>query len=187
MLLAGFHARYGKVDEALQRIERYGKSRPRKRWPGSSARSSPGRRPLRAQLKKLESIIVALLGKTQRPTPLLVGLAEIQAVLDRFEDAEKTYREILGKDPRDDLAGNNLSMILALQKTKLDEALELIDKAIERAGPQGPFLDTRAVVLIARHEPQGALEDLEMALAEKSTPVRLFHKAWALPGRWKFR
>ena len=32
---------------------------------------------------------------------------------------------------------------------------------------------------IARHEPQRALEDLELALAEKVTPLRLFHKAWA--------
>ena len=77
------------------------------------------------------------------------------------------------------MACNNLSMILALQETKLDEALELIDKTIARAGPQGAFLDTRAVVRIARHEPQRALEDLELALAEKATPVRLFHKAWA--------
>ena len=86
---------------------------------------------------------------------------------------------MLSLNPRDEFACNNLSMVLALQKTKLDEALELIDKTIERAGPQGAFLDTRAVVMIARHEPKRAIEDLEAALAEKTTPVRLFHKAWA--------
>ena len=155
------------------------KNRPRGKCSRSSARSSPGRRPRPAQLKRLESLVAALLDKTHRPTPLLVGLAEIQSALDRPQDSEKIYREILAKDPGDDLACNNLSMILALQKTKLDEALELIDKTIERAGPLGPFLDTRAVVLIARHEPRRALEDLESALAEKATPLRLFHKAWA--------
>ena len=178
MLLAGFDARRGKVEEALQGIERYGeKSAPLDVVEVVGAIvSRPETTP--AQLKTLESVVAALLDKTHRPTPLLIGLAEIQSAMDRPQDSEKIYREILRKDPRNDLACNNLSMILALQKTKLDEALELINKTIERAGPQGPFLDTRGR-LIARREPQRALEDLELALAEKATPVRLFHKAWA--------
>jgi len=185
MLLAGFHARCGKVDEAIERIERNGEKSPSQEVlevigaivsrPETENMSSQREK----QLEKLEAVVVALLAKTQRPTPLLIGLAELQTSMDRLEDAEKIYREILGKDPNDDLAANNLSMILALQKTKLDEALELIDKAIERQGPLGSFLDTRAVVLIARHEPQRALEDLDAALAEKSTPVRRFHHGWA--------
>ena len=132
-----------------------------------------------AQLKKLQSLVVALLDKSKRPRSLLIGLAQIQSALDRPQDSENIYRELLRKNPRDEVACNNLSTLLALQKTKLDEALELIDRAIESAGPQGWLLDTRAVVLIARGEPQRALEDLESALAEKVTPLRLFHKAWA--------
>jgi len=179
MLLAGFHARHGKVEEALQRIERYGeKAAPLELFEVVSAIvSRPATTP--KQLKTLEASVLSLLDKTQRPTPLLVGLAEIQATLDRPRDAEKIYREILAKDPRDDLACNNLGMILALQKTKLDEALELVDKAIARSGPQRSFLDTRAVVLIARHQPKQALDDMELVLAERKTPVGLFHKAWA--------
>jgi tetratricopeptide (TPR) repeat protein len=167
MLLAGYHARNGKVEEALQGIERYGeKSGP---WDVFEVVSEVVSRPETspAQLKKLES------------EPLLVALAETQSALDRPQDSEKIYREILRKDPHDNMACNNLSMILALQKVKLDEAYELIDKTIERTGPQGSFLDTRAVALIARGEPQRALEDLEIALTEKVTPLRLFHKAWA--------
>jgi tetratricopeptide (TPR) repeat protein len=184
MLLAGFHARRGKIDEALQQIERYGdKSTPQEVTGVVAAILSrpasgyPETTPL--QLKRLDAVVAALLDKTQRPVPLLIGLAQIQAAQDRLADAEKTYREVLQKDPRNDLAGNNLSMILAWQKSHLDEALELIDKTIDRAGPQGPLLDTRAVVLIARHEPGRALENLESALAEKATPLRLFHEAWA--------
>ena len=179
LLLARFDARRGKVEDALQGIERYGEQS----VPQDVAEvvgaivSGPQTNP--SQLKRLEAVVVALLDKTHRPTPLLIGLAEIQSAQDRPQDSEKIYREILEKDPRDDLACNNLSMILALQKTKLDEALELIDKTIQRAGPQGPFLDTRAVVSIARREPGRALEDLELALAERKTPLRLFHKAWA--------
>ena len=155
------------------------KNRTRSKWWQSQARSLPGAATTPEQLKQLESLVVALVDKAKRPVPLLFGLAKVQTALDRLQDSEAIYREILRKEPRDDLAANNLSMILALQKTSLDEALELIDKVIERSGPQGSFLDTRAIVLIARHEPQKALEDLAWALAEKSTPVRLFHKAWA--------
>ncbi len=179
MLLAGFHARHGKVQEALQRIERSGeKSTPLELFEVVSAVvSRTETTPI--QLKSLESLVVALLEKTHRPTPLLVALAKIHLAKDRYPDAENIYREIFAKDPSDDMVCNNLGMILALQKIKLDEALELIEKAIAKVGPLGSLLDTRAVVLIARHEPRRALEDLELALAEKSTPVRLFHKAWA--------
>ena len=103
---------------------------------------------------------MALLDKMQRSAPLLISLAETQAALGRPQDSEKVYREILGKDPSDVAACNNLSLILALQKTKLDEALALVNKAIEGYGPQGAFLDTRAVIWIARHEPRRAIEDL---------------------------
>ena len=180
MLLAGFHARSGKVEEALDQIDRHGQtSNPVGVFEVVDAivtrpRTTP------AQLKRLESLLATLLDKTQRPSPLLVALAEVQAALGRPQDSEKIYREILAKDSSDDTASNNLSMILALQKTKLDEALSLTNKTIERSGPLPPFLDTRAVVYIARHEPRRAILDLEAAaLAEKDTPLRLFHKAWA--------
>ena len=179
MLLVGFDARRGKVEDALQGIERYGeKSAPQE---VAAVVGAIVIRPetTSLQLKRLESIVVELLDKTHRPTPILIGLAEIQSARDRPQDSEKIYREILRKDPSDNRACNNLSMVLALQKTQLDEALDLINKTIQRAGPQGPFLDTRAVVSIARREPQRAIEDLELALAEKVTPVRLFHMAWA--------
>ena len=138
----------------------------------------PGRRPDRLpagddarSARTLESAITAPLEKTHRPAPLLVGLAEVQAALGRLLDSEAIYREILAKNPADDAACNNLALILALQGSKLDEALELVDKVIERVGPQGAFLDTRAVVLIARHEPRPSLADLDTALAERSTPL----------------
>ena len=180
MLLAGFSARRGKFDEALAEIQGYGaKSSPQEvAQVVAEVVARSGATP--AQLHKLEAAVVDLLTKKGRPAPLLIGLAEIRLALDRPEDAENLYREILHKDPLDDMACNNLSMVLALQKIKLDEAADMIDKTIERTGPRGAFLDTRAVVAIARHEPKAALQDLELALAEKSTPTRLFHKAWAL-------
>ena len=89
------------------------------------------------QLKTLGTIVTALVKQTKRPLPLLVALAEIQFALDRFQDAEKIYREILAREPENYMVCNNLAEILALQKTRLDEALGLINKAIDTVGPLG--------------------------------------------------
>ena len=63
MLLAGFDARRGKVEDALQEIERYGeKSRPQEVFAVVGAVvSRPDAKP--AQLNRLETLIVALLDK----------------------------------------------------------------------------------------------------------------------------
>ena len=52
-------------------------------------------------------------------------------------------------------------------------------QAIERTGPVGPMLDSRATVYIAMKDPQKALEDLNASIADQETPVRLFHRAQA--------
>jgi len=61
----------------------------------------------------------------------------------------------------------------------------LINQAIEIAGPVGAMLDSRALVYLAKKQPEAALADLEMALADEVTPVRLFHqaRAYAMAGK----
>ena len=74
---------------------------------------------------------------------------------------------------------NNLAVLPALQEEKLQEALKLINSAIEIAGPVAPMLDSRATVYMTLGKPDKALTDLEKAILEKDTPVRLFHQARA--------
>ena len=97
--------------------------------------------------------------------------------------AEELYRRVVAKNSKDFHAYNNLALLLALSGNKLDEALDLINRAIDLAGKQPKLLDSRAVVRICRNEPDLALQDLELILADKSKkaePEWLFHKAWAL-------
>ena len=179
MLLAGFLARQGKFLEALEEIHRYGGNCD----PNEVAQVvtqmvvRPGNAP--DQLRKLESVVTALSDTKGGPSPLLVALAEIQLALDHSEEAEQLYRRVLSRDPADVNTANNLSVLLALQQTHLDEAAAMIQQVIQKVGPVGAFLDTRAVVAIAQHDYKRAEDDLEAALAEKSTPTRLFHRAWA--------
>jgi tetratricopeptide (TPR) repeat protein len=107
----------------------------------------------------------------------------LKIVQGQIEQAEVFYRKVVALNPNDFQAYNNLALLLAYSGKSMDESLDLINRAIQLAGSQSPLLDSRAVIHIARHEPQRALEDLDTILndpAEKVNPVWLFHKAWAL-------
>jgi tetratricopeptide (TPR) repeat protein len=105
----------------------------------------------------------------------------------RYDEAEALYREILAKDPKQASSLNNLAFLLANRQTKIDEALQLINRAMEISGPMASMLDTRALVYLADNQPDKALADLDVALADIDVtsptngppPVRLFHQARA--------
>lgn len=98
-----------------------------------------------------------------------------------YRDAEENYREVLQKTKGSTTvaagAMNNLAVLLALQGIKLDEALKLVNQAIDIYGPAGAVLDSRASVYLAMGDTEKALTDLNRALAEDESPVWLFHQA----------
>ena len=114
-----------------------------------------------------------------RPLELLSLSAEMSSGGGRWEEAERLYREILGRNPHHVMALNNLAMLLALEEKRGDESLRLVEEAIRLSGPQGPLLDTRGMAYLALGKLREALENLEAAIAESPVPVRLFHRAQA--------
>ena len=74
---------------------------------------------------------------------------------------------------------NNLAVLLAQQGIKLDEALKLVNQAIDVFGAAGALLDSRASVYLAMGDTEKALADINRALAETESPVWLFHQAQA--------
>jgi len=177
--LAAFLARQGRIDEALELVE--------DRWEADTPISLAGvmvallRHPAATpeQLRRAEDVLKAALVKFDRSVPLLLVTADYYSNHKRYREAESHYREIINKNPNDAVALNNLAVLLALQGTKTDEALELINRAIGIAGPVAPMLDSRASVHLARGNPQDALKDLAGAIREQPTPVRRFHQAQA--------
>jgi len=117
------------------------------------------------------------LGKHGRTAPLLLVAADAYTRLERYDAAEQAYREIIKEDPDHAVAMNNLAVLLALRKKDAAEAMQLIDAALAKAGPVGSMLDSRATVYMARGESEKALADIEAAIADNKTPVRLFHLA----------
>lgn len=177
--LGAFLARQGRIDEALELIE--------DRWEADTPIALAGamvallRHPAATpeQLRRAENVLKAALVKFDRAVPLLLVTADYYSNHGRYREAESNYREIIDKNPNDAVALNNLAVLLALQGTKTDEALELINRAIGIAGPVAPMLDSRASVHLARGNPQDALKDLAGAISEQPSPVRRFHQAQA--------
>lgn len=131
------------------------------------------------QLQRMEKVLQAALKRFDRPIPLLLVMAQACASQKRYPEAEAFYREVIRKNSRAFRAMNNLAVLLALQKTKLPEALKLAKRAIQLAGPAAPYLDSRAIVYMALGQPRKALDDLNTAIADQPTPVRCFHQALA--------
>ncbi len=133
----------------------------------------------RQQIERLEVIAERAARHFRRPQKLLVALAEIATKLEKYDQAEAHYREIIDSDSDSVVAMNNLAVILALRGTKLDEALRLVNRALALNGPNGAIIDSRATVYLAMGKPKEALADMEVAVADNPTPVRLFHQAQA--------
>ena len=133
----------------------------------------------RKQLQQAEAILKDALKKFRRPPLLLLIIADFYAGEQRYDEAERCYREILARDPKEIRSLNNLASLLAIRQVKLDEALQLVNRALEISGPIAAMLDTRAMVYLAADKPEKALDDFSAAVANGPTPVHLFHQAQA--------
>ena len=92
---------------------------------------------IREQNEQIEKILQGALKKFDRPTPLLLVLANFTTQQQRYAEAEACYREVLKTEPNNGPALNNLAMLLALQSTRLDEALKLINRCHGLFRPHG--------------------------------------------------
>jgi cellulose synthase operon protein C len=99
----------------------------------------------------------------------------------RFDEAEAIYRKILNEHPDDAESLNGLAWILAMRDpSKAEEALGLINRAIESRGTLPSLVDTRGVVLIRANQFDQALRDLRIArAADPANPNYTLHLAWA--------
>ena len=131
-------------------------------------------------IDRVEKVLMDARVKFDNHPAVILTLGDIRVGQDRYADAENFYRDILEKNPGHAVAMNNLAVLLTLQNKKLDEALSLINKAIEITGPLASMLDTRACVYIASGNAEKAISDMEEAIADAASPVRLFHQAQAL-------
>jgi predicted Zn-dependent protease len=132
------------------------------------------------QLQQVEKVLGDAASAHKQPIPLLAALTELKISQGKFAEGEDLSRQMIAKEPRNYLAYNNLGVLLALSGNRPDEALAMVNRAIELVGPLPLLLDSRATVRMARNEAARALEDLASIPTDKVDPVWLFHKARAL-------
>ena len=183
LVRAEFLGRQRRVDEALDLLESAWNRVPLARvlQSGLAVVRSQGGTPDAAVAKRLEQWF----SRARREDPDSVVIELLQAELfdleGRTADVEKAYRAILERTdlsgPQTAIVANNLAFHLARPET-VDEAKQLVDKAILELGPHPDLLDTRGVVRLAAGETKPALTDLEEAVLDPS-PAKLLHLAAA--------
>src|SRR5262249_958746 len=93
--------------------------------------------PTAEQFQQVERGVAETLGKNPQSLGLIFYMAALRSLEQKYDEAEKIYRQILQQDPHSWLAQNNLAWLLAARdgKPKAPEALELINQAIGSLGP----------------------------------------------------
>jgi tetratricopeptide (TPR) repeat protein len=133
--------------------------------------------------RQIEAWVVEAIQKGPEGAGLLPKLASIRLRQGRYDEAETLFRQALARDPDNPQALNDLAWLLCQRDpspSKAQEALELINRAIEVAGANPTPLDTRAVIFLRLGQSDRALQDLGRALQLRpSSRASYFHLARA--------
>jgi cellulose synthase operon protein C len=110
--------------------------------------------------------------------------AELLDVAGKYKEAADRYRQYIARtdinEQRRAISKNNLSFVLVVapqKPTDADEALRLVNEAINVFGPTSDMLDTRAMAYYAKGDYTKAIADLKAALEDGATAVKYFHLA----------
>jgi tetratricopeptide (TPR) repeat protein len=195
LLLAAFLGRQGRdadIQEALDLCDRAWKTPPPNNVPAENvafvalAILGEVKKGSASYYARVERGLTEALSKSPNSLALLFYLAGLRSLEQKYDEAEKAYRQILERDRRNVLAQNNLAWLLAARggKAKAGEALDLIKQAIQSVGPSAELLDTEAFIYLQMDNPQDALKDLQKALEEEArkqnpSAVIYFHLARA--------
>ena len=129
------------------------------------------------QNAQIEKILQGALKKFHRPRPLVPVFANFATQQKNYAEAEKLLPRSHWQGPNNGAALNNLAMLFVAQGTKLDEALRIDQQRHRVLGRSTSKLDTRAILYLAKNEPENALADMNVVLGDGDDPDLLFHLA----------
>ena len=131
------------------------------------------------QFARLEKLLLE--AKREKPsTKLLLRLGALYEEQRQYDKAIAVLREVLTKEPKNFKVLNNIGVDLVHRDGNLDEALSMVNQALDVAGPMAAILDSRAMVYIKRKEYDRALDDLNAAVTDEGSAEQYFHLAWVL-------
>lgn len=114
--------------------------------------------------REAEATLRDALKREPKSNQLLVQLSMVQDKLGKSADAESALRLILQQDPDNPTALNNLGYYLAERGERLEEALQLTQRAVNIAPTNGSFLDSLGWVYYQMGRVDEAQRFLEQAL-----------------------
>lgn len=177
LLLAAFLGRRKQIDAALDLFDQAWKTAPPETVALAAVAMLHTSGITPSQYDRVEQGLQSAFEKNPKLTVLLLHRAGVQELRGRFTDAEATYRQVLAQDASNPVALNNLAWLLAHQKDKGEEALSLINRAIDGVGALPEFLDTRAMVHLNRGDAALAFKDLQLVLQDYPTANRYWRLA----------
>jgi cellulose synthase operon protein C len=183
--LASFLATHNRLREALDLCEKAATRCPVERVAAVVVGALRFAEPTDADYKRVQAWLDGAIRNKPDSMYLLVARADLFDASGDYESSVRTYRELLERNPKNALVLNNLAWLLAVHDNKGEEALKLIDQAIELVGPVGDLLDTQASVYLVLGRSAEAIKKLEEAGQQAETGTRLFHltQAYEKAGR----
>lgn len=182
LALASFLAtQKGRVSEALNHLAHAWKTCPPEQVAFASLSLFDAPSVTEAQRKQVEAWLSEASQKRPDLVVLSIKLAAIWIRQGRFDEAEALYRRILVGSSENSEALNNLAWLLALRdQSKSEEAIALINRAIDLQGPSASLIDTKGVILIRGGRIKDAIDELKKAsIAAPRNPNLQLHLAWA--------
>jgi tetratricopeptide (TPR) repeat protein len=130
-------------------------------------------------LKEADALADLARSRNPKSFDVLIIQAMIRHLQERYEEEVALYREVQTLNAPSVVYLNNLAWSLSEALRKPEEALQIVDTAIKRAGRAAQFLDTRGVILTRLGRFQEAIADLELSVKAQPSPVTYFHLARA--------
>lgn len=100
--------------------------------------------------------------------PVLTALADLYYTLNEYTVSDSLFQQALRFDPENTIVLNNYSYSLSVRGIRLEEAMRMIRKALEREPENGAYLDTMGWVYFKMGEYNKALEYIEKAIVVRS-------------------
>jgi tetratricopeptide (TPR) repeat protein len=116
----------------------------------------------RGQLPQAIATFELLMNRAPRDGSLVYEYASLLERAGRMADAERALRDVLAKDPQDANALNSLGYMLADHGTRLDEAIDLVQRALKIEPSNPSFLDSLGWAYFR----QGKLDMADTALTQ---------------------
>jgi len=175
MALALFLGRRGQVKEALDQYEPLWNATTNPEELVGGTLQVLGDHRDRTHVNRCASWMEKALEKQPKSQRLAIALASLRERQEQFPQAQALYNQVVQQGSKDPAALNNLAWLMTLRNGDENKALDLINRAIELAGPNPELLDTRGVIYTRLGISKNAIDDLTQATTLDPKGPKFFH------------